>query len=234
MCQKCVKNACFSHPAIRNCYADVLGSVTYCCQQGMHLLCEDESVIGRAFYVMEFVEGRVLWDQALPGMTPTERGAIYDEMNRVIAALHGVDPARPWACRELWQAGQLLRAPDRRGGAAVPQASVTEPIAAMDRLIAWLPAAHPGRRTRPYCGVHRARRLPPRQPDLPPHRAARAGGARLGALDRSAIRWRTSATTAWPGTSRTRWAGGIGGLDPAGAGRPREAAYLERCLRAQR
>jgi aminoglycoside phosphotransferase (APT) family kinase protein len=35
----------------------------------MHLLCEDESVIGRAFYVMEFVEGRVLWDQSLPGMT---------------------------------------------------------------------------------------------------------------------------------------------------------------------
>ena len=41
----------------------------------MHLLCEDEVVIGRAFYVMEFVEGRVLWDQSLPGMTPAERGA---------------------------------------------------------------------------------------------------------------------------------------------------------------
>ena len=38
-------------------------------------LCEDECVIGRAFYVMEFVEGRVLWDQSLPGMTPAERGA---------------------------------------------------------------------------------------------------------------------------------------------------------------
>ena len=54
----------------------------------MFALCEDESVIGRAFYVMEFIEGRVLWDQSLPGMTPAERGAIYDEMNRVIAALH--------------------------------------------------------------------------------------------------------------------------------------------------
>lgn len=49
----------------------------------MHALCEDESVIGRAFYIMEYVEGRVLWDQTLPGMTPAERGAIYDEMNRV-------------------------------------------------------------------------------------------------------------------------------------------------------
>src|SRR5512139_1858682 len=58
----------------------------------MHLLCEDEGVIGRAFYVMQFVDGRVLWDQSLPGMTREQRGAIYDEMNRVIAALHKVDP----------------------------------------------------------------------------------------------------------------------------------------------
>ena len=54
----------------------------------MHVLCEDESVIGRAFYVMECVDGRVLWDQSLPGMDRAQRGAIYDEMNRVMAALH--------------------------------------------------------------------------------------------------------------------------------------------------
>ena len=57
----------------------------------MLALCEDESVIGRAFYVMSFVEGRVLWNQALPDASKAERGAIYDEMNRVIAALHTVD-----------------------------------------------------------------------------------------------------------------------------------------------
>lgn len=57
----------------------------------MLALCEDESVIDRAFYVMAFVEGRVLWDPSLPGMTRDERAAIYDEMNRVIAALHSVD-----------------------------------------------------------------------------------------------------------------------------------------------
>jgi aminoglycoside phosphotransferase (APT) family kinase protein len=45
----------------------------------MYALCEDESVIGRAFYIMEFMEGRVLWDQSLPGMTPAQRGAYYDE-----------------------------------------------------------------------------------------------------------------------------------------------------------
>src|SRR3954467_12230059 len=53
----------------------------------MYGLCEDESVMGRAFYVMEFMQGRVLWDQALPDSTREHRGAIYDEMNRVIAAL---------------------------------------------------------------------------------------------------------------------------------------------------
>ena len=53
--------------------------------------CEDRSVLGTPFYVMEFLAGRVLMDQALPGMTPAERGAIYAEMNRVLAALHCVD-----------------------------------------------------------------------------------------------------------------------------------------------
>ncbi|MGE5144720.1 MAG: phosphotransferase, partial [Acidobacteriota bacterium] len=54
-------------------------------------LCEDESVIGTAFYVMDYVEGRVFWDPALPGMSADERRAIFEEMNRVIAALHRVD-----------------------------------------------------------------------------------------------------------------------------------------------
>src|SRR3954454_7162896 len=56
-----------------------------------HSLCEDESVIGTAFYVMDYVEGRVLWDQSLPGMTKSERFAIWDELNRVIALLHTID-----------------------------------------------------------------------------------------------------------------------------------------------
>lgn len=55
--------------------------------------CDDAAVLGTPFYVMEFLAGRVLMDQSLPGMAPDERGAIYREMNRVIAALHGVDVA---------------------------------------------------------------------------------------------------------------------------------------------
>ena len=56
-----------------------------------YVLCQDDSVIGTAFYLMDCVEGRVLWDQALPGMTKAERAAIWDELNSVIAKLHLVD-----------------------------------------------------------------------------------------------------------------------------------------------
>jgi aminoglycoside phosphotransferase (APT) family kinase protein len=103
----------------------------------MVTLCEDESVIGRAFYVMEFVEGRVLWDQGLPGMTPAERGAIYAEMNRVISALHKVD----YAAIGLDDYGKPGNYFARQIGRWSRQykASETEHIEAMDRLIAWLP-----------------------------------------------------------------------------------------------
>jgi aminoglycoside phosphotransferase (APT) family kinase protein len=57
----------------------------------MQLYCDDPSIIGTAFYLMDYLEGRTLTDQSLPGMTPAERGAIYREMNRVIAELHRVD-----------------------------------------------------------------------------------------------------------------------------------------------
>lgn len=53
--------------------------------------CEDAELLGTPFYVMEFLDGRVMVDQSLPGMSPTERGEIYTEMNRVLAALHQVD-----------------------------------------------------------------------------------------------------------------------------------------------
>lgn len=107
----------------------------------MHCLCEDEAVIGRAFYVMEFVEGRVIWDQALPGMSPAQRGAIYDEMNRVIAALHTVD----FAARGLSSFGKPGNYFERQISRWSKQytASITQPIEEMDRLMEWLPAHIP-------------------------------------------------------------------------------------------
>jgi aminoglycoside phosphotransferase (APT) family kinase protein len=107
----------------------------------MHALCEDESVIGRAFYVMEFVQGRVLWDQSLPDMSREERAAIYDEMNRVIAALHSVDVTAA-GLADYGKPGNYF---ERQIGRWTKQyqASITEPIEAMDRLIEWLPAHIP-------------------------------------------------------------------------------------------
>ena len=107
----------------------------------MLLLCEDEAVIGRAFYLMEHVEGRVLWDQTLPGMTPAGRGAIYDEMNRVIAALHRVDP-QAVGLGDHGRPGSYFERQIARWSRQY-QASVTEPIPEMDRLIDWLPAHLP-------------------------------------------------------------------------------------------
>jgi aminoglycoside phosphotransferase (APT) family kinase protein len=102
-----------------------------------HFLCEDEGVIGRAFYVMDYVEGRVLWEQSLPGMSARERGAIYDEMNRVIAALHAIDYVAA-GLADFGKPGNYLARQIARWSKQY-RSSETEPIEAMDRLIAWLP-----------------------------------------------------------------------------------------------
>ena len=104
-------------------------------------LCEDESVIGRAFYLMEFVQGRVLWDQALPGMTPSGRGAIYDEMNRVLAALHKVDFTQ-CGLDTFGKPGNYVERQISRWSKQYV-ASITQAIPEMDRLMAWLPANLP-------------------------------------------------------------------------------------------
>jgi aminoglycoside phosphotransferase (APT) family kinase protein len=103
----------------------------------MHCLCEDESVIGRAFYIMEYMQGRVLWDQSLPDMNRVERGAIYNEMNRVIAALHKVD----FNARGLAGYGKAGNYFERQIGRWSKQytASITQPIPEMDHLMEWLP-----------------------------------------------------------------------------------------------
>src|ERR1700726_1523654 len=57
----------------------------------VYALCEDDAVIGSAFYVMEFLDGRIFWDPRLPSLAPAERRAMFQSMNTVIAALHSVD-----------------------------------------------------------------------------------------------------------------------------------------------
>lgn len=103
----------------------------------MFALCEDESVIGRAFYVMECVDGRVMWDQSLPELSKDQRGAVYDEMNRVMAALHTVRPDAI-GLSDYGKPGNYF---ERQIGRWSKQyvASITQPIPEMDRLMDWLP-----------------------------------------------------------------------------------------------
>ncbi len=198
----------------------------------MLLLCEDEAVIGRAFYVMEFMDGRVLWDQALPGLSPAARGAHYDEMNRVIAALHRVDVAAA-GLADYGKPGNYF---ERQIGRWSKQflASITEPIDEMHRLIEWLPAHIPAQALDPaqVSVVHGDFRLDnlvfhPAEPRI------------VAVLD-----WELSTLghpladfsyhcMAWhipPGVFR-----GIGGLDHAALGIPSERDYVRRyCERTGR
>lgn len=106
-----------------------------------HCLCEDSAVIGTPFYIMDHVPGRVLWDPSLPGMTPSERTAIYDDMNRVIATLHGLDVKalglESYGRHENHLQRQIARWSQQY------RASVTSHQPAMERLIDWLPAHIP-------------------------------------------------------------------------------------------
>lgn len=106
-----------------------------------HGLCEDEAVIGTAFYIMDCVAGRVLWDPALPGLGRDERRAIFLEMNRVIAALHQVDYAA-LGLADYGKPGNYLERQIARWTKQY-RASETETLDAMDRLITWLPANIP-------------------------------------------------------------------------------------------
>ena len=192
------------------------------------LLCEDEAIIGRAFFVMQHVEGRVLWDPSMPGLASSDRAAIYDEMNRVIAALHRVN-VNAAGLADYGRAGNYF---ERQIGRWSKQyrASETETIGAMDRLIDWLPRhVPPGDETSVVHGDFRLDNLifHPKEPQV------------LAVID-----WELSTLghpladfsylcMSWhipPGAFR-----GIAGLDLAALGIPGEAAFIGRyCQRTGR
>ncbi len=191
----------------------------------MHALCQDESVIGRAFYVMQCVEGRVLWDQTLPDLPKEQRDAYWDELNRVIAALHAVDP-NAVGLVDYGKPGNYFERQIGRWSKQY-QASITEPIEAMDRLIEWLPAHIPAsaREESQVAIVHGDYRLDnvifhPTEPRI------------LAVLD-----WELS-TLGHPLADFSyhcmSWhipnslGRGIGGLDPVSLGIPTEAEYIRR------
>jgi aminoglycoside phosphotransferase (APT) family kinase protein len=107
----------------------------------VYALCEDEAVTGSAFYVMEHLDGRIFWDQRLPGIAPGERGAMFASMNKVIADLHSVDYAA-LGLADFGRPGNYMARQIARWSRQY-RASETEKQPAMDALIDWLPAHLP-------------------------------------------------------------------------------------------
>ncbi|MEX1168262.1 MAG: phosphotransferase family protein [Hydrogenophaga sp.] len=191
----------------------------------MHALCEDESVIGRAFYIMECVEGRVMWDQSLPDKTNAERAAIYDEMNRVMAALHGVKPSAI-GLEGYGKPGNYF---ERQIGRWSKQylASITQPIPEMDKLMEWLPQNIPAmaRDESMVSVVHGDYRLDNLMFDPNGPRVLAVLDWELSTLGHPLADF-SYHCMAWhipPGAFR-----GIGGLDVAALGIPTEAEYIAR------
>lgn len=115
-----------------------------------HLLCEDSEIIGTPFYVMDYLEGRVLRDATLQGVEPEERAAIYADMLRVLTALHGVD-YKACGLEDYGKPGNYFA---RQVGRWSKQyiAAKTDDHASMDRLMEYLQKNIPNDET--TCIVH--------------------------------------------------------------------------------
>jgi aminoglycoside phosphotransferase (APT) family kinase protein len=103
--------------------------------------CDDERVIGSAFYLMEFVEGRIFWDPALGSLDKPDRTQLYDSMNRTVAELHSLDPSRlglqSFGRPEGFMVRQVKLWSDQY------RAAETHSIPSMNALMAWLPGHTP-------------------------------------------------------------------------------------------
>ena len=107
-----------------------------------YVLCEDESVIGSMFYIMEYMDGRILWDPVLPdAKNNAERSAIYDSMNQAMAALHNVN-VESVGLSDFGKPGNYFERQLARWTRQY-RASETGTVANMETLLAWLPANMP-------------------------------------------------------------------------------------------
>ena len=183
--------------------------------------CEDESVIGTAFYLMTFVEGRVLWNPALPELEREERRPIYDAMNEGLARLHLIDIAAAgladYGKPGSYFARQYQRWTDQY------RASETARIEDMERLIAWLADNAPADDGR-VALVHGDWRIDNMIFDLKSPRLLAVLDWELSTIGHpfadlayQCMQWRLPA-----GKHR-----GLGGVDRAANGIPTEAEYVE-------
>lgn len=196
-----------------------------------HILgtCSDTSVIGTDFYVMGMVEGRVFWDATFGEVSADERAAYYDEMNRVIAALHSIEPDAV-GLGDYGKPGNYFARQISRFTRQYQKDELVGRDADMDALVKWLPIAiPPGEETRIVHGDFRCDNLifHPSEPRI------------LAVLD-----WELS-TLGHPLADFAYHAmvyrmppdivAGLGGADPVPLGLPTEAAYIERyCERTAR
>jgi len=185
-------------------------------------LCEDESVIGTAFYLMAFVEGRVFWDPGLPELRREDRARIFDAMNEGLARLHSIDVEAAGLSDYGKPSGYFARQYQRWTDQY--RASETGRVEDMERLIAWLAdkvsAADDGR----VALVHGDWRIDNMIFDLksPPRLLAVLDwelstlGHPLADLAYQCVQWRLP-------NVRYR---GLGGVDRAASGIPAEADYV--------
>lgn len=189
----------------------------------VYLLCEDESVIGRAFFIMQYLDGRVLWDPSMPQLGTESRHAHYKEMNRVISELHRLDPQEA-GLESFGRSGNYFERQIKRWSEQY-QNTITQELTEMNLLMDKLPQCIPSSAQAPSTSlVHGDFRLD--NLVFAPH-----GPQVLGVLD-----WELSTLghpladfsyhcMAWhisPSLFR-----GIAGLDLKALGIPQERTYIE-------
>ena len=181
---------------------------------------EELDVVGTPFYIMEYLDGRVIVDQSLPGLTKTDRASVYQDMNRVIAALHNVDYAKV-GLETFGKPGNYFERQIARWSRQYKEAN-TEDIPELHALIDWLPANIPaGEQTSIVHGDYRLDNLvlhptEPRAIGLLDWELATLGHP-LADFAYHCMSWHIPASL---------WRG-IGGLDLAALGIPDEAYYLK-------
>ena len=179
--------------------------------------CADESVVGTPFYVMEYVPGpHLLGARARRPQRRAERRAVYDEMNRVIAAIHSIDPAAVG----LADFGQPRRLSSRARSSAGPGSTAPRETRAHrgdgSSSSTGLPAHVPDRRA----GTASRTATFASTTSSSTRTSCASAPSSTGSSRRSATRSRISRTTACLGACRTRFARVCAGLDLAALGIP--------------
>ncbi len=189
----------------------------------VYCLCEDEGVIGSMFYVMEFMDGRIFWDGALPAQSPPERTAIYDASVSVLAALHSVDVDQV-GLGDYGKPGNYFARQIKRWSEQY-LATATEDNPAMNRLMHWLPNNMPADDGR-VALAHGDYRIDNLVFHTQESRVLAVLDWELSTLGHpwadlayQCMHWRLAPDAAIPG---------LGGLDRAALGIPSEAAYVAR------